>query len=129
MINNFPTKELIIRNSAKRQPILFFLLVFISGCFNAPTPPSEIEGALISGLHYAKYDCESIDDEIKILEKREKELVVAQEERIKESEQQQRWTEGIGLGDGIVASELNDVRGKIKAARKVFENKGCTTTG
>ena len=55
-------------------------------------------------------------------------MVVAQEERIKESEQQQRWTEGIGLGDGIVASELNDVRGKIKAASKVFENKGCITT-
>ena len=117
-----------MRNSAKRQAILFFSLIFISGCYNAPTPPSEIEGTLISGLHYAKYDCQSIDDEIKFLEKREKELVVAQEERIKESEQQQRWTEGIGLGDGIVASELNAVRGKKNAARKVFKNKGCTTT-
>ena len=111
-----------MKNSAKRQAILFFSLIFISGCYNAPTPPSEIEGALISGLHYAKYDCQSIDDEIKFLEKREK------EKRIKESEQQQRWTEGIGLGDGIVASELNAVRGKKNAARKVFKNKGCTTT-
>ena len=53
-----------MKNSAKRQAILFFSLIFISGCYNAPTPPSEIEGALISGLHYEKYDCESIDDEI-----------------------------------------------------------------
>ena len=36
------------------------------------------------------------------------------------------WTNGIGLGDGIVASELNNVRGEKKAARRVFETKGCT---
>ena len=66
--------------------------------------------------------------EIKFLEKREKELVIAQEERIKESEKQMGWTEGIGKGDGIVASELNNVRGKKEAARKVFEKKGCTIT-
>ncbi len=36
-------------------------------------------------------------------------------------------TDGIGKGDGIEASELNNVRGEIKAARKVFENKKCTT--
>ena len=48
----------------KHQAILSVITVFIFGCYNAPTPPSEIEGALISGLHYEKYDCESIDDEI-----------------------------------------------------------------
>ena len=114
--------------SANHQAIRFFITVLIFGCYNAPTSPSEIEGAHISGLHYEKHDCQALNDEIKFLEKREKELVVAQEERIKESEQQQRWTEGIGLGDGIVASELNDVRGQIKAASKVFENKECITT-
>ena len=112
-----------MKKSAKYQAV--FILVFIFGCYNAPTPPSEIEGAHISGLHYEQYDCQKLNDEIKFLEKREKELVVAQEERIKESEQQQRWTEGIGLGDGIVASELNNVRGEKKAARRVFETKGC----
>ena len=56
-----------------------FFPIFISGCYNAPIPPSEIEGAHISGLHYAKYDCESIDDEIKFLEKREKELLMRKE--------------------------------------------------
>ena len=113
---------------AKYQAILSFITVFVFGCDNAPTPPSEIEGAHISGLHYEKYDCESILDEIKFLEKREKELVIAQKERIKESEKQWGWTKGIGKGDGIVASELNNVRGEKEAARKVFENKGCTIT-
>ena len=117
-----------MNKSTKHQAILFFIFVFIAGCHNAPTPPSEIEGAHISVLHYEKYDCESILDEIKFLEKREKELVIAQEERINESEDQQWWTEGIGMGDGIVASELNNVRGEKEAARKVFENKGCTIT-
>ena len=79
-------------------------------------------------MHYEKYDCESLVDEIKFLEKREKELVIAQEGRIKESEKQWGWTEGIGMGDGIVASELNNVRGKKEAARKVFENNGCAIT-
>ena len=117
-----------MNKSTKHQAILFFIFVFIAGCHNAPTPPSEIEGAHISVLHYEKYDCESILDEINFLEKREKELVIAQEERIKESEKQWGWTEGIGKGDGIVASELNNVRGKKEAARKVFENKGCNKT-
>ena len=121
-------KEKKMNKSAKHQAILFFITVFIFGCYNAPTPISEIEGAHISGLHYEKYDCETLNDEIKFLEKREKELVIAQEERINESEDQQWWTEGIGMGDGIVASELNNVRGEREAARKVFENKGCTKT-
>ena len=114
-----------MNKSTKHQAILFFIFVFIAGCHNAPTPPSEIEGAHISVLHYEKYDCESILDEIKFLEKREIELVIAQEERIKESEDQQFWTEGIGMGDGIEASELHRARGEIKAARRVYKKKEC----
>ncbi len=73
-----------MRKSAKHQAILSLITVFIFGCYNAPTPPSEIEGAHISGLHYEKFDCQTLNDEINFLEKREKELVIAQEERIKE---------------------------------------------
>ena len=117
-----------MKKLTRHQAVLFFITVFIIGCYNAPTPPSEIEGEHISGLHYEQYDCQTLNDEIKFLEKREKELVIAQEERIKESEKQWGWTEGIGKGDGIVASELNNVRGKKEAARKVFENNGCAIT-
>ena len=58
--------------STKHQAILSFITVFIFGCYNAPTPPSEIEGAHISGLHYEKFDCQTLNDEINFLEKREK---------------------------------------------------------
>ena len=104
------------------------LLVVFIGCYNKPTPPSEITGAQISGLQYEQFDCETLNDEIIFLENRERELILAQENRIKESELQQWWTEGSGTGDGIEASELNRVKGEIKAARRVFENKGCNVT-
>ncbi len=45
-----------MRKSAKHQAILSLITVFIFGCYNAPTPPSEIEGAHISGLHYEKFE-------------------------------------------------------------------------
>ena len=106
---------------------LILSLVFI-GCYNNPTPPSEITGAQISGLRYQQFDCETLNDEINFLENRERELILAQENRIKESELQQWWTEGSGTGDGIEASELNRVKGEIKAARRVFENKECNVT-
>ena len=112
-----------MRKSGKEQAILFFIFVFITGCNNSPTPPSEIVGAHISGLHYEKYDCQTLQDEINFLERRVNELVIAQETRIRASEEQQWWSEGIGQGDGIEASELNNVRGEKEAARKVFENK------
>ena len=109
--------------SLNLQAILLF--IFIAGCYNNPTPPSEIVGAHISGLQYQRFDCQTLNDEINFLEKHEKGLITAQEERIKESDSQQWWTEGSGKGDGIEASELHRVKGEIKAARGVFENKKC----
>ena len=106
---------------------LILSLVFI-GCYNNPTPPSEITGAQISGLQYQQFDCETLNDEINFLENRERELILAQENRIKESESQQWWTEGSGTGDGIEASELNRVKGEKLAALIVFQSKECNIT-
>ena len=106
----------------------FFIIIgyfAILGCYNHPTPPSDIIGAHFSGLQYQQYDCDTLYDEISFLEKHEKDLIIAQEKRIKESESQQWWAEGGGKGDGIEASELNRVKGEIKAARKVFKDKKC----
>ena len=97
----------------------------IIGCYNNPTPPSEIIGSQISGFQYELLDCQKINDEITFLEEREKTLVIAQEKRIKDSRAQQRWTEGDGKGDGFEASELYRVRGELNAARKIFKNKEC----
>ena len=106
---------------------LILFLVFI-GCYNNPTPPSEIIGARISALQYERFGCQELNDEIDFLEERKQELTTAQLARIKASELQQWWTEGSGTGDGIEASELNRVKGEIKAARRVFENKECNVT-
>ena len=99
--------------------------LFILGCYNNPTPPSEITGAMVSGILYKQLDCEDLNEEIIFLEGREKELVMLQEYRISESRSQQVWANGSGKGDGLEASELHRVKGEIFAARKVFQNKGC----
>ena len=106
----------------------FLLFIFITGCYNNPTPPSEIIGARISLLQYERFGCQELNDEIDFLEERKQELTTAQLARIKESELRQWLTEGSGAGDGIEASELNRVKGEIKAVRRVFENKGCNVT-
>ena len=106
----------------------FLLFIFITGCYNSPTPPSEITGAQISGLQYQQFDCETLNDEINFLENRERELILAQENRIKDSELQQWWTEGSGTGDGIEASELHRIKGEVAAARRVLNNKQCNET-
>ena len=106
---------------------LILFLVFI-GCYNNPTPPSEITGAQISGLQYERFDCETLNDEIIFLENRERELILAQENRIKESNRQQSWANGMGKGDGIEASELHRVKGEKLAALIVFQSKECNVT-
>ena len=106
---------------------LILFVVFI-GCYNNPTPPSEITGAQISGLQYERFDCETLNDEIIFLENREKELILAQENRIKESNRQQSWANGMGKGDGIEASELHRVKGEKLAALIVFQSKECNVT-
>ena len=106
---------------------LILFLVFI-GCYNNPTPPSEITGAQISGLQYERFDCETLNDEIIFLENRERELILAQENRIRESNRQQSWANGMGKGDGIEASELHRVKGEKLAALIVFQSKECNVT-
>jgi len=104
---------------------LTLFMFFILGCYNNPTPPSEITGAMVSGVLYKQLDCEALNEEIIFLTAREKELIVLQEIRIIESRSQQVWANGSGKGDGVEASELHRIKGEIFAARKVFQNKGC----
>ena len=106
----------------------FLIFVFTISCYNNHTPPSEITGAQISGLQYERFDCETLNDEIIFLENRERELILAQENRIKESNRQQSWANGMGKGDGIEASELHRVKGEKLAALIVFQSKECNIT-
>jgi hypothetical protein len=96
----------------------------LSGCFNMPTSPSQITGAYISDLTYHNYPCERLIAESDSLARRENQLVVAQEQRIKTSDFQAFWL-GFGQGDGIEASELANVRGDQEAVHKAMDLKQC----
>lgn len=107
---------------------LFALAVFISGCMNMPTNPSQITGSYTSGLVYENYDCPKLSAELNSLARRENALVTAQEQRIKSSNVQAFWF-GYGQGDGVEASELANVRGEKEAVRSAMDAKGCNSIG
>jgi hypothetical protein len=100
------------------------LLALFSGCMNMPTPVSQITPSYISGLRYEDFDCSRLAAEMDSLARRENQLVIAQEQRIKTSEIQAFWW-GYGQGDGIEASELANVRGEKEAMRRAMERKRC----
>jgi hypothetical protein len=91
---------------------------------NMPTPTSQITGAYVSSQKYETLDCPRLGAEMDSLSRRENQLVVAQEQRIKTSQTQAFWY-GVGQGDGIEASELATVRGEREAVRKTMATKRC----
>lgn len=89
-----------------------------------PTPTSQITGAYVSGLKYDNLECSRLSVELGSLSRRENQLALAQEQRIKTSEIQAFWY-GYGQGDGIEASELANVRGEREAVRTAMDVKVC----
>ncbi len=94
--------------------------MFLAGCMNMPTPPSQITGTHVSELKYQDYSYAQLAAELDSLARRENQLVVAQEQRRKTSKVQAFWY-GFGQGDGIEASELANVRGEKEAVRRAME--------
>ena len=107
---------------------MVFLPALIAGCTNMPTAPSQITGSYTSGLEYEKYDCSLLAKELSALARRENQLVIAQEQRIKTSQTQAFWF-GYGQGDGLEASELANVKGEKEAVRKAMSIKDCEASG
>jgi hypothetical protein len=107
---------------------LFITLVipflFLTGCFNLATPPSQISGSYTSELQYQNFTCEQLSAELSSLARRENQLATAQEQRRKSSMVQAFWI-GYGNGDGIEAAELANVRGEKEAVRKAIESNRC----
>ena len=99
-------------------------LALLSGCMNMPTPPSQITSSYTSGLRYMDFDCPTLSVEMDSLARRQNQLVIAQEQRIKTSKTQAFWY-GYGQGDGIEASELANVKGEKEAVRTAMEKKNC----
>lgn len=106
------------------KKLAFTLPIVLAGCMNMPTPSSQITGSYTSGLRYENFDCSRLGNESDSLARRENQLVIAQEQRIKTSQMQAFWW-GFGQGDGIEASELANVRGEREAVRKAMETKAC----
>lgn len=107
-----------------RSLIILASVLALSGCMNMPTPTAQITGAYASGIKYENYPCARLASEVNSIARRENQLTIAQEQRIKTSQMQAFWW-GYGQGDGIEASELANVRGEKEAIRSAMESKGC----
>jgi hypothetical protein len=107
-----------------RKLTVVTLCALASGCMNMPTQPSQVTGAYVSGLRYENFECSRLGVEMSSLARRENQLVVAQEQRIKTSQMQAFWM-GFGQGDGVEASELANVRGEKEAVRTAMDAKAC----
>ena len=99
--------------------------VALTGCFNLPTQPSQIAGAYVNSMRYEQFDCNRLNAEADSLSRRESQLAIAQEQRLKSSKVQAFWL-GYGQGDGIEASELANVRGEREAVRKAIDVNNCS---
>jgi hypothetical protein len=108
----------------RRTCFLIASTLSLSACMNMPTPPSQITGTYTSGIKYEALECSRLKAEFDSLARREAQLVVAQEQRVKTSQTQAFWW-GFGQGDGIEASELANVRGEKEAVKKAVEIKRC----
>lgn len=100
--------------------------VILTGCVypNMTTPSSQITAAYVSSAKYDSFDCARLRAEFDSVNRRENILVVAQEQRFKNSQQQAIWW-GYGQGDGVEAAELANVKGEKEAIRKALEIKQC----
>ena len=98
------------------------LIIILSSCANMPTRSNQITGSYTSGIKYEDYSISRLEVELEALTKRESDLVVAQDQRLKSSQVQAFWW-GFGNGDGIEAAELARVRGEKQAVIKAIELK------
>ena len=113
-----------MKKALKAVALVIITSTFLAGCLNMPTPTAQITGSYTSGLRYEDFDCTRLAVELDSLARRENQLVIAQEQRIKTSQVQGFWW-GFGQGDGIEASELANVRGEKEAVRNAIAGKGC----
>ena len=104
--------------------VVMMAMFLVIGCMNMPTKPSQISASYTSEMVYKDHDCDELAVELNHLARRENQLIIAQEQRIKTSEMQAFWY-GYGQGDGIEASELANVKGQKESVRRAMELKNC----
>lgn len=99
----------------------------LTGCLNMPTETSQITGSYVNSLKYEGVDCPRLSVEYDSINRRESQLAIAQQQRVKTSKVQAFWY-GFGQGDGIEAAELASVRGEKEAVRKAMDAQRCQFT-
>lgn len=102
--------------------LLLAIAAIIAGCLNLPTPPAQITPSYVPRARTS--NCEALRDDLPHLARRERDLVVAQNERIR-SARTQACLYGFGTGDGIEADELARVRGEMEATRTALRSDAC----
>lgn len=112
----------------KLRVVVVAAALALGGCLNMPTPPVQITGSYQSTLQYEQFDCPRLYAELDSLNRRESQLVAAQEQRIRTSQMQAFWW-GFGQGDSVEATELSNVRGQKEAVTQAIANKQCATPG
>lgn len=100
------------------------LILFLSGCVNMPTQPSEIRAPYISSSKYEVLDCSQLILEQDKLNLLEKDYLTSHENRISASKGHMLYY-GWGSGNGLDTVELVKVRGEKDAVRRAMQNKSC----
>ncbi len=105
---------------------LSIVMTLTSGCFNMPTRPEKIAPSYVSVTRYKNFSCKELLSERNALSHQENNLIYTQNHRVRNSDVQ-GLAVGFGQGDGVAASELADVKGRLVAVNKSIENKKCNT--
>ena len=80
-----------MRTAVKSLGSILGLALILGACANMPTPTSQITGSYTSGLNYENFSCRKLSNELDSLARRENQLVIAQEQRVRSSQMQAFW--------------------------------------
>ena len=103
--------------------------LFVSGC---ASPASGISPIFTASSAYADWDCGQIESEFDAL-RSEVSSLETQQEKIYKSDKMYGWIGGLFLwpawimidGDGQVAEDLGEAKGKLQAVKEIKTKKQC----
>ena len=103
--------------------------LFVSGC---ASPAAGISANFVASSTYANWECDQIESEFDAL-RSEVSILETRQEKIYKSDKMYGWIGAFFLwpawimidGDGQVAEDLGQARGKLKAVEEIFIKKQC----
>ena len=103
---------------------LLICMVFVAGCeeYGPTTKAENVKAEYVSSEDYSIYSYDKLVQMHHELSRREKALIIAQEERLQASKKQELWL-GVGKGDGVETAELARVRGEKQAIMEALQLK------